>query len=43
LAESLIEAGVDLDEMPVFPECDDSALDLSWAVDGLRSSGTASV
>ena len=43
LAESLVEAGVDLEEMPGYPEWDGSALDLAWAVDGLRSIGTAAV
>ena len=41
LAESLIEAGVDVEEMPSYPEWDGSALDLGWAVDELRSAGTA--
>ncbi len=39
LAESLVEAGVDLEEMPGYPEWDGGALDLGWAVDGLRSLG----
>ena len=41
LAESLIEAGVDLERMPEYPEWDGSALDLAWAVDGLRSLGAS--
>ena len=43
LAESLIEAGVDLEGMPGFPQWDGSSLDLAWAVDVLRSSDTAAL
>ena len=39
LAESLVEAGVDLEGMPGYPQWDGSALDLGWAVDGLRVLG----
>ena len=39
LIESLVDAGVDLEEMPGYPGWDGSALDLGWAVDGLRSIG----
>ncbi len=41
LAEELIEAGVDLDELGGYPEWDGGGLDLPWAVDGLRSIGAA--
>ncbi len=41
LADSLIEAGVDLEQMPAYPEWDGSALGLAWAVDTLRTTPTA--
>ncbi|MFQ5527098.1 MAG: DUF222 domain-containing protein [Thermoanaerobaculia bacterium] len=41
LAQSLVEAGVDLDRMSTYPEWDGSGLDLAYAVDALRSVGNA--
>ena len=37
LAESLLGAGIDLEELGGYPEWDGSGLDLAWAVEGLRS------
>lgn len=39
LADSLIEAGVDLEGMPEYPAWHGGALDLAAAMDGLRAVG----
>ena len=43
LAGSLIEAGVDPEELGGHPEWDGGGLDLAWAVDGLRSISAAPI